>query len=86
MKKWFIEHPSQTGESYLGHMRYALGIAAKLVGYSFHLTICCFAFIIHAVLPAVPVPRLLNLEHIGRKGSKFLEEGVERDQQREKSQ
>ena len=81
--KWFTEHPSQSGETYLEHMRYALSASVKIYLYAIYLTSCSLAFIIHAVFPFVAVPKKLNLEQIGKRGFRFLKEGVQRDRQRE---
>ena len=82
--KWlFTEHPAEAGETYLEHMKYAANVSLRLALYSFYLTICCFSFIIHAIVPAIPVHKKFNLENIGKKGFRFLKEGVQRDRQRE---
>ena len=42
----FLDHPASVNESYLGHMRFALGFA-------FWLTVAALAALAHALIPAV---------------------------------
>ena len=84
--KWFTQHPAEAGETYLEHMRYALSVSLRLSLYAIYLTICSTTFIIHAVFPFVPVPKKFNLEELGKRGFRFLKEGIQRDRQREDCQ
>jgi hypothetical protein len=49
------DHPYQQGITYTEHRRFAAGIAGRLLASG-------VAFIVHAVLPFVPIGSRLNLE------------------------
>lgn len=42
----FLDHPATVNETYLGHMRFALGFA-------FWLTVAALAALLHALVPAL---------------------------------
>lgn len=42
----FTDHPATVNETYLGHMKFALGFA-------FWLGVAAFAALLHAVIPAI---------------------------------
>lgn len=46
LDRWFLAHPATVNETYLGHMRFALGFA-------FWLLAAGMAALVHAVLPAL---------------------------------
>ena len=46
LKRLFLAHPSQCGESYAEHGRFAFGVSMTLVG-------AAFAALAHAIVPAV---------------------------------
>ncbi len=50
-----FKHLKERQVSYLDHARFALTISARLA-------ISSIAFLIHAILPLIPVPQSLNLE------------------------
>jgi len=63
----FTDHPAQQGESYGEHARFALPIGFRLLtsaGY----------FLVHALMPAIPIPTRFNLSAMAA----FLSERNER--------
>lgn len=46
LDRWFLAHPASVDETYLQHMRFALGFA-------FWLTVAAAAALAHAIVPAV---------------------------------
>ena len=79
--KCFVEHPSEVGETYWQHMRYALKMSCRLALYSLHLVASASVFVVHAILPCIPVCDSLNLRAQGARGKKFLEEAEIREQE-----
>jgi hypothetical protein len=56
MRSLFNKHPRSNGFSgYFEHARSALGTSGRLM-------MSTFFFLIHGILPFVPVPKYLNLE------------------------
>lgn len=53
-----FKHLKERQVSYLNHARFALTISARLA-------ISSIAFLVHAILPFVPIPAWLNLEATG---------------------
>ena len=53
-----FKHLKERQVSYLDHARFALTIAARLA-------VSSIAFLIHAILPLIPIPESLNLEATG---------------------
>jgi hypothetical protein len=51
----FTVHPRQQGVTYSAHLRFAMGIAWRLLS-------SVAAFVVHAVLPFVPIAPRLDLE------------------------
>lgn len=46
LDRWFLAHPASVDETYLGHMKFALG-------FSFWLLVAGLAALVHAMFPAV---------------------------------
>lgn len=46
LRHLFLDHPRHVGESYFGHMRFALGFAGALA-------VAAMAAVVHAVVPAL---------------------------------
>jgi hypothetical protein len=51
----FTMHPQQHGMTYGEHCYFAMCIAGRLL-------VCVVAFVVHAILPFVPIERRLDLE------------------------
>lgn len=51
----FTRHPYKQGITYVGHWFFAMGIAARLLA-------SVLAFVLHAMLPFIPIERRLDLE------------------------
>lgn len=51
----FINHPRKQGITYLEHWYFAMGIACRLLT-------SVFAFVLHAILPFIPIEPRLDLE------------------------
>ena len=51
----FLNHLKENNVSYLQHLRFAAGVSVRLFASSVY-------FIVHALLPFVPIPYWLNLE------------------------
>ncbi|NNE72941.1 MAG: hypothetical protein HKN26_04700 [Acidimicrobiales bacterium] len=46
-KRWFCQHPHDTGESYAEHFRVAFGVSRRLAGASFAALVHAFAPNLH---------------------------------------
>ena len=51
----FLNHLKENNVSYLQHLRFAAGVSVRLFASSAY-------FIVHALLPFVPIPYWFNLE------------------------
>ena len=51
----FTKHPTEVGKTWLKHLFFCLMVCSRLL-------LSLIAFLIHGVLPFIPIPRLLNLE------------------------
>ena len=54
MIKLFTSHPNTVGESWWDHFTFSLMIGCRLI-------LTGIVFVIHAVLPFIPIPSTLNL-------------------------
>lgn len=53
-----FKHLKEKNVSYLNHARFALGIGLRLACSS-------IMFVLHAILPIIPIPYMFNLESTG---------------------
>ena len=59
-----LKHLKENNETYLNHLKFAW-VAA------FHMLISCCFFLVHGLIPAIPIPKLFNLEAMYRKLKKW---------------
>ena len=68
-----MKHLKDNGETYFTHLKFAWGVGLSLAARG-------FVFMLHGLIPAITIPKSVNLEETGKKITEWNEHAESRVQ------